>query len=273
MNKKIFVWMSVFVLLSVSVLGACTYTYDNADSQDYFDVNTANDNVSVVASTELWTDWSFFTPRLNFTKNVSETFLVGASGTNNSLKWRNLQNFNATAFLYNNSVVVGIGNYSILQNGTSNQWYVYWKTNNLTGYNVTIYFLKNFTKNVDDIVTNSSGMYRDATRSSFLVENTPSDYGDYKTFRFNSADTGRYVNNTNWAVGWNYTSVDCSIGEFGCSAGASSLWSILAIVVVAGFLLWLFTIFEGSVTVGLIVLITIVALLIPYLIDILNSGC
>jgi hypothetical protein len=125
----------------------------------------------------------------------------------------------------------------------------------------------------DDIILYPELINYDTSRADWLNENTPTDYGDSKLFRFDGSNEGIFVNNTNWAVGWNYTEVTCTIGE-GCSAGASGLWEVLALVVVAGFLLYVVSaFFEGSVTLALIVLLTIVAMLIPYLIGILNGGC
>ena len=275
--NKLLNYLFVFVVLSASVLGVCTYTSTGTGS-DYFGINTQEYNESAMAVDELWTDWAFFTPRLNFTRIINESITGGVIGSYALSTWYVHDNkCNASLVVRNASsgVVVYATNYTFNYiNATTGTFAIYWNVN--TYNNTALYYTCNrtFTKNVDDITTPESTINFATTRADWLTENSPSDYGDSKLFKFDSNVYGTLVNVSNWAVGWNYTRADCTLGDTGCSAGASGLWSVLVLVVVAGFLLYLVGVFfEGSVTLSLIILVTIVALLLPWLISILNGGC
>lgn len=275
--NKLWVFVLLGLLLSIgSVSAVCTYTYNNEDGQDYFGINTASDNVTEVSITEKWTAWDYFTPRLNFTRVVNESITGGITDAYSQIHWFIYDNAcNTTAVLKNGSSTIDASNYTFIWiNQTAGTCAFKWRVDTYNNTAVVVTCNRTFTKNVDDIIYASTTINSDTSRSSWLIENTPSDYGDYKTFRFNGASYGNFVNISNWAVGWNYTVVDCSVGTYGCNSSASNLWGMLVLVVVAGFLLYLVTtFFEGNITIALIIYLAIVAMLIPFLIDILNLGC
>ena len=275
MNKKLLTYMFMFVVLSISVLGACTYsTYE--DGSDYFGISSSYVNTTLINSNQKWIDWAFFTPRLNFTRNVTDFFYGANKGSYSYFSWKTPLNFSSTLTVKNGSNVVSPTNYSLI-NISATTWVLNWSDGRYNTTLLNVSFNRTFIKNVDDIVLAPENIYLGATRSSFLVESTPVAYGDDKEFQFtlpSPGQLGEFINVSNWAVGWDVTNQTCTLGDDGCSAGASSIWGLLAMIVVAGFLLYLVGVFfEGSVTISIIVLVTIVAMLIPWLISILNGGC
>jgi len=198
---------------SDSIAGTCSYI-TGSDGSDYFSISDSGINTTVMGADQLWTGWDYFTPRLNFTRNVSEQFYGTNNGAYSYFSWKTPNNFSTTLQVMNGSNVVSSTNYS-LRNLTATQWVLDWKDSRYNVTLLTVYFNRVFIKNVDDIVLTPSDIYLGATTSSFLVQSTPVAYGDDKTFQFtmvSPGQLGQFVNVSNWAVGWDYTNRTCAIG-------------------------------------------------------------
>ena len=218
-NKKMFLGIiALIVMLAMSTIAlgiGCTYT-STADGSDFFNVNTANVNTTTtLTDDQLFEGLTAFTPRLNFTKEVNETFTGVTDGSYNVLSWRfSKLSDNSTIVLYNGSNVVAAGNYTFAwQNTTTGTWIITWHGNDYNGSTIRATFTRTFVKNVDDLVVSPNLLNKDASTAYFLTQNTPTAYGDEKTFKFNSLLLGNYVNNTNWAVTWTYTQRVCTGGQ------------------------------------------------------------
>jgi hypothetical protein len=287
MNKKNnYNLLSIFVILfvalmSVGLVSAGHYDYvTGSDSTDVFSINTGGVNTTNVNANQQWTSWNFFTPRLNFTKNVSDSFIGGNTSVYNYIMWKNLYNFTPTLKVYNGSArqLVGSGNYS-LRNITSTQWVLDWLFNNYTNQNISINFNKNFTKNVDDITQSPSNIYIGATKESFLVENSP-DWGVNKSFQFtgiSAGNLGEYINNTNWAIGWTYTNrtYDPLNGTANCTDNEHNLWMLILLIVLIGFLIYAVAMIPngGFLDIAKVILLAVALMIAVNLLSILRSSC
>lgn len=209
------------------------------DSSDYFAISSSGVNTSVVSVDNKWTSWRFFTPRLNFTANVSEQFYGTMNTSYSYFSWKTPINFSSSLIVLNGTTTIPSSNYS-LRNISSTQWVLDWRDSRYNGTLVTVYFNRTFIKNVDDIVLSPSDIYIGATTSSFLVESTPSAYGEDKTFQFNGVSPGNlgpYVNRTNWAVGWNMdvrTCESCSSSETGLFTAIRVFLILIALLILIG---------------------------------------
>jgi hypothetical protein len=233
MNKNIYIGMLMFVCLVgfVSAGQVCTNGVSTTtDGSDYFGISDSGVNTSVVSVDNLWTSWDYFTPRLNFTRNVTEQFYGTMNTTYSYFSWKTPLNFSSSLVVLNGTTVIPASNYS-LRNLTATQWVLDWKDSRYNTTLVTVYFNRTFIKNVDDIVLNPSAIYIGATRSSFLVESTPTAYGDDKTFQFTTVSPGQlgeFINVSNWAIGWN---LDVRICE-SCSSGETGLFNAMKVFLI-----------------------------------------
>lgn len=274
--NKIMIYVMMLLCLSVGFVSAACTVAGSSSSADYFGVNTVTTNTTTMAYNQLFGSYTFFTPRLNFTQNVSDTFTAGDNTTAGIyvLKWKSSLNISNGFVLKNGSVTIAVSNYT-LGFTAPNTWNISMRVNSYNNSVLTYIFNRTFVKNVDDLVVSPSSVYTGAVVNNFLNQTGGGANGVTKEFRFVASDIGQYVNNTNWAVGWSYSETTCTIGSTGCNSGAAALWVTLSIVVVAAFLLWLLTIFEGSFAGVLVsvVLASVVAVLMSVLMNILNLGC
>ena len=244
MNKLsvLFIMLLVLGIGFVSAEACYEYAYtSNSNSTDYTSISSSYVNTTVMGDDMLWTGWSFFTPRLNFTRNVTDAFTGGNLTVYSYFMWKTPINFSSSLVVRNSTVTIGSGNYS-LRNISATQWVLNWTQNNYTGQNITVYFNRTFVKNVDNITGSPSDIYIGATKSYFLVENTIVDYGDDKEFQFTlpSPDQlGQFINVSDWAVGWTYTNRTCLTT---CENEESTLINFFNVIIV---LIGIFLILAG----------------------------
>jgi hypothetical protein len=213
MKNTIWLYSIVFaclLILPIVHADCSVYSYTNYTdgSTDYFGINTVTDNTTAFGTDNLWLAFTFFTPRANFTSPVNQTITAGANGSTSTLSWVTPINFSTSLVLKNGTDIINSTNYTLVISGT-NRWLIKWNDNQYNNSIISVFFNRTFVKNVDDIVLNASGIYSSITTAYFLTQNTPTAFGDTKTFRFNSALLGNFINNTNWAVGWSYTTRTC----------------------------------------------------------------
>ena len=236
--------IGLFLILCLSSFVSASQVCNNGVStttgaSDYFDISDSGVNTSVVSVDNLWTSWNYFTPRLNFTRNVTDQFYGTNNGSYSYFSWFTPLNFSSSLIIRNGTTVINPSNYS-LRNISATQWVLDWKVSTYNTTLLTANFNRTFIKNVDDIVLTPSAIYLGATTSSFLVQNTPSAYGDDKTFQFNGVSAGNlgpYVNVSNWAVGWNMDVRTCEA----CSSSETGLFTAFRIVLIVIGLLILVT--------------------------------
>lgn len=236
-----------------SVGGDCTSVLYTDGGSDYFGVNNLSTNTTVMADNQLFGTYTAFTPRLNFTKNVSEVFTAGLAGSNNSLRWSNPQNFSNTLYLFNGTTLISSTNYTLLNSSATN-WYINWKVSTYNGTSITVWFMRNFTKNVDDLVLNYTQIYTGSSVSSFLTFGGGTDYGVDKTFKLASSDLGDYLTGSNWAVTWSYYNRTC-VTTTGNSAANSSITSTITVMseIPSNWFLIIAVVIAASVVVGILI--------------------
>jgi hypothetical protein len=228
-NKYLIFGMVLLALIAIPVVSAtCTYSTET-NSTDYFGISDSGVNVTTMSDVQLFSTYTFFTPRLNFTRNVTDSFLGGNTTVYSYIMWKTPINFSSSLVVMNGSTVLGSGNYS-LRNLTGTQWVLDWTNNNYKGASINIYFNRTFIKNVDDIVIAPEEIYMGSVVADWLVQNTPAAYGTDKEFQFTTTSPGNmgpFVNVSNWAVGWSYTEKDCV--DQGCSNPVNNtLFNVLA---------------------------------------------
>lgn len=210
--KKLWVLAPLMmVLLAVYTLGAgCTYT-SVTDGTDYMGVTSTAYNTTAMESEQLFTGYTYMTPRLNFTVPVNDTVLAGMNGTNTSLHWKGVVNFSTSLVVKNGTTVVDASNYTLVHpSSDATVWALYWNVATYNGTTLNVYFNRTFVKNVDDIVANASQIYTGATAASFVTTVTPSTYGASGQVKISSSAPGVYLSGNNWATGWGYTQRTCT---------------------------------------------------------------
>lgn len=235
---------------TTAVAGDCTFTV-SSDSTDYFAVNNFSVNTTAMADDELFGSYSFMTPRLNFTRNVTDVIIGGNTTVNSSFHWINLINFSSTLVCLNGSFVIPASNYT-LRSGAGNLWFLTWNNNSFYGYNITCNYNKTFVKNFDDFFNSSLTIYNGSTTSQFITQNSATTYGADKTFIL--TNLGNYVNNSNWAVGWTKTTKTCPTNEANTAAN-TSITNVIAAMgeIPNNWLTIIAVIIAAAVLVGLVV--------------------
>jgi len=274
LTKLTLIVLALLCLLLPIASATCTYATDTLDSTDYLGVNTAVYNETTMATTQLWTGWDFFTPRLNITRPITETLVAGTTGVTTQSNWRLWGGTCiATMQLKNGSTVVDPSNYTFLWiNQGSGIWAINMTTDTWATNSLTMSCNRTFTKNKDDLTNPATTIKTGTLRADWLDENTPSDYGDSKLFKLDS--TGGYgalVNVSNWAVGWKYTEATCT-AETSCQSPINSLiYNILAGIFMLGMLVFIvFSLMNGA-DFKVIVGTTVAALIMLVALAIINS--
>lgn len=235
----------ILALMTSIVSATCTYTTQTGGT-DYFGVVTTASNITEMNSTSAFDSYTAFTPRLNFTSMVNETNLHGVNaGQTITLKWTSITTLTTgNLSVYNGTTLISPSNYTLNQTGTTlylNFTDSRYNTSTTINYN----FTRLFVKNVDDLAASPSSTYTGATLADFLNQNTPTTYGENKTFNLTSI-LGAQVNNQNWAVEWTYTEKACV--DQGCSAGVNhTIFNTIATIFLIGMLVFIgFMLYNGS---------------------------
>lgn len=281
MKNKMFVYLFLG-LLCLGIVSAvdttCTaYSYVvYNDSTDYRGVNTATVNTTVMAENQSFREYNFFTPILNFTVPVNDSFTGLNLGQTYTTKWKSPINSSASFRLFNGTTLVSATNYTLVY--TASGYVINFTTSNFNTTTLIYTFNRTFIKNVEDLVLSPEDIYTGGTVGDFLVQSTPTGFGDDKTFRLNPDSVGVYVNVSNWAVGWELSNRTCTTLGYGdgqCTASEHNLWAIVGLVVLCGFILYLVGSAEGGAfgSITFIVTLVIEILLIGNLINIILSSC
>jgi hypothetical protein len=253
MMQKLYFLPLLLILTIGSVLGACVYT-TVSDGSDYFGVNIIGTNTTTMTDDQLFSSYTAFTPRLNFTRVVNGTYTGGETGSSSILLWKTPVNISSSFQLYDADTPtspIDPSNYTFtqtgdvlnvtLKEGTWNNSLVFYKFN------------RTFIKNVEDLVTNASGIYTGATTASFLTQAGGSSYGEDKTFQLNGASLGKYVDNSNWAVTWDYTQRVCTGTDSATVSGISKTkqlayggFALLAVMIIVTVAWGLISLFKGG---------------------------
>lgn len=238
-NKNVtglFLMCAMIAILSLSVLaapagsGACTYTSPTAGN-DYFGINTETTNTTNLGADTQFISFSAFTPRLNFSRPIASTVTGGNISISTVPTWLIYDNnCNTSLVLSNNSQIIDSSNYTyVTLNRTAGTWKIDWTVNNYYGKTITLSCNRTFVKNVDDLTTPETTINTATIQSYWLTTNSPSTYGQQKTWKFNGALYGQYVNNSNWAVEWVQTNRTCSF--YTADDAQASVWDGFAKIV------------------------------------------
>jgi len=270
MNKWLFVLVFVLSLGLVSAAttpSSCTYTTATGGA-DFFGVNTASVNTTAVSDSVLIGSFSAFTPRLNFTRNVTDVLLGGNTTVVSYFNWLTPVNFSSTLVLHNNSELIGAANYS-LTNPSGNLWAIVWVNANYKDKNITANFNRTFIKNVDDVVVSPGSIYLGANTASFITQSTPAEYGVAKTFEL-SMEQGQYANNSNWAVEWSETTRSNCLS---CTSGVDgTLFTVIVTIFIIGILVFVaYSMINGALSTELVVGAVIAVILMLVAMSIINS--
>lgn len=253
MMNKTWVLPIMFVLALGSVLAACVTTTTSSGT-DYLGVTTTSTNETAMTSDQIFVGYTYFTPRLNFTRAVNETFTGGVNGSVYTITWRTLNDYSTSLVLYNKSnySVIPASNYTytFLANGSSN---ITWKTNFYNGSTIVVEFNRTFVKNVDDLVVAPQLIKTGAVVDDFLGFGGGTDYGVSKTFFFNSGVLGNYLKVSNWAVGWDYGQRVCTGTDVSTTAGINNTktlayagFALLAVMILVTVAWGLISLFKGG---------------------------
>lgn len=253
MMNKTWVLPIMFIIAIGSVLAACVTT-TTSDGTDYLGVTTTSVNETTMTSDQIFVAYTFFTPRLNFTRAVNETFTGGGLNSVHTITWRTLDNYSTSLILYNKTsyAVIPASNYTytFLANGSSN---ITWKTNFYNGTIVVAEFNRTFVKNIDDLVVSPELIKTGAVTDDFLGFGGGTDYGVSKTFFFNSGVLGNYVKVSNWAVGWDYGQRVCTNIDVSATAGINNTktlayagFALMGVMILAAIAWGLISLFQGG---------------------------
>jgi hypothetical protein len=276
-NMKWFFGLMVLALLLPFVNATCTYDSKTDGGADYFGVNTATVNTTVISDTQLFGSYTAFTPRLNFTVPVYDSIVGKAAGATSDLHWETQLNVSPTIVLTNatSGVVVGTGNYTVV-NTSTRRWVINWTTSTFSGSDINVTFNRTFVKcsptvttpTCDDLVTSPSTVYTASSTNNWLTFAGGGSYGADETFKLNSASVGNSVSGKNWAVTWDYTEKTCE--DQGCSTPVNkTLFGVVVTLFVIGMLVFLgFSIYNGAdmktivyVVVGFVVMLVAMAII------------
>ena len=217
MNKtfNILLMLLALTILTSTVVSAECGAYSTAsgtDGTDYFGVNTNGTNTTIMGTEQVFGAYTFFTPRLNFTKNVSQSYTGGTNQTVHYFQWTSLTSTcNDSLILFNGTALVDRTNFTFLWiNQTTGTWALKDLTSLYNGSSLRYICNRTFVKNVDDLIASPQLVYTDALTSNyFLTQNTATSYGDDKTFILSTTYFNQILNTSNWAVGWTYTNRTC----------------------------------------------------------------
>ena len=137
MNKLWVITLIFLSLVGITAADTCQYyTYATAsNSIDFIGINTTTNNTVTFSSNQVWGNFAFFTPRLNFTSVVTDTLVGHDTVTSTLFNWQvtgdNYSNINNSLVLKNVSTTIGRGNYT-LTNTSGTQYVIVWGNN---GYN------------------------------------------------------------------------------------------------------------------------------------------
>lgn len=227
MNKNLFLLLGLVLLIPL-VSAECSYSSET-NGTDYFVVNIDSVNTTAMGTDQLFVDYTFMTPRLNFTRVVNQTLTVGANGSTSQIGWLFWDNLcNTTMVIKNGTTNITAANYTyVWVNKTGGRAAVQWLTSVFNNSpSVVMSCNRTFTKNVDDLIASDTTINQYYTKEDWLIENSPTNYGDDKTFRLNGSSLGGFANNSNWAVGWSYTERTCDT----CSGGDIVMLGVMKIV-------------------------------------------
>lgn len=208
--NKLYVMPLLFILCLGVVFGAtCQYylTSDETDGTDYLSINTSELNYVVPGTDHAIIGFTTFTPRLNFTHNVTESVLGAGIASTSTIHWlmsgNNYTDINNTLLVKNGSTIIGRQNYTL--NSNDNISYVLtWLTATFDGLPVNVTFNRTFVKNVDDLVNAPNLVNSDTPfTSSWLDTNVTGEYDVNATIKLDDyLPYGGFINNTGWAVEW-----------------------------------------------------------------------
>lgn len=258
MSTKHFI-MTLFLLafLPLFAYGYCTpNSYLTAGGTDYFFVNTFATNTTAMNDTQLFVAYTAFTPRLNFTKPVNQTSTAGNTTVSVGLTWFVYNNINSSLVVtLANGTLIDAGNYSwVWINQLAGTSALTWLSDEFSGQAIVLNFNRTFVKNVDDLTVPATTVKSDTTMASWLTTNTPANYGDDKTFQLNRGvgGYGGFVNNTNWAVTWNFRGQTCDTTA--CSGVNNIIVSTLVTIFLIGILVFIaFMAYSGNLSTPVIV--------------------
>lgn len=260
-NFKIYTTIIMLFLL-IGVASATCTTTTVANGTDFMGINQTTYSEIPMGEAQKWSDFTAFTPRLNFSHIVYESIVGQMINTNYTLGWKmipsatsNFTSVNSTFVLKNGTNTVNSSNYTL--SSTDNITYILqFKDSRYNGTTLTAEFNRTFVKNVDDLFLNATGISGLGSFSTFIQSNTPSDYGDSKLFRPSPVTVyGDSINLTNWAVTWEYDSTDCGSG---CKTINTTLLDIILTMFIIGMLVFIgFSIYSGGMSTKSVVVIVI----------------
>ena len=249
-NYKIILLVLMTLTLSGLATATCT-TSTETNSTDFLQINQSSYNTISMGTDELWGDFTFFTPRLNFTHVVYESITGQMVSTNYTLGWKmissanNFSSVNSTFVLKNGTNVIPTSNYTL--SSTDNSTYkITFLDSRYNGTLLTAQFNRTFVKNVDDIFLNATGISGLGSFSTFIQSNTPTDYGTDKTFRPHPSTLyGDSINLSDWSVGWEYTLQDCT-ADCDKPVNDTLLNVILTMFIIGGLVFLGYSVYQGQ---------------------------
>lgn len=261
MKQKSFkIYTTILMLfLLVGIASATCVTTTVANSSDFMGINQTTYSEIPLGEAQKWSDFTFFTPRLNFSHIVYEDLDGLAAGENYTIQWvmiaDTFTSVNSTFTLKNVSNTIPVTNYTLTS--TDNHTFVIrFLDSRYDGIGIQASWNRTFVKNVDDIFLNATGMTGMIGFAQFIQSNTPADYGDSKLFRPHEATYyGEAINLTNWAVGWEYEETDCGSG---CKTINTTLLDIILTMFIIGMLVFIgFSIYSGGMSTKSVVVVVI----------------
>lgn len=269
MKKQFFIIALMMIIMTTSVLAACGVT--TSDGSDFMQINQSSYNTIAMSDNEKFNSFEFFTPRLNFSHTVYENIVGQLNNSNYTISWTMVGNdtytsVNSSFVLLNSSGgTIPATNYTLYS--TNNRTFILnFRTSNYNGTLLLASWTRQFVKNVDDLYLNASGLSSLYSFSTFIQSNSPTSYGDDKSFRPNpSTYAGNSINLSNWAVGWNY---DDNSNCTACTGVNPLLMNTILTMFILGMLVFLgFSIYSGTnvksiIAIAIGFLIMIIGLLI-----------
>ena len=218
-NQKYYLFIALVLAMTMSLTSFATatcVTTTGTNGTDFMQINQSSYSTIPIAANQKWSDFTYFTPRLNFTHTVYESLVGQMATTNYTLQWLMIASadtfstVNSTFVLKNGTATIPTSNYT-LTSADNHTFKITFQDSRYNGSTLLASWNRTFVKNVDDIFLNATGMTGLASFSTFIQSNSPTDYGSDKEFRPNPATYyGDSINLTNWAVGWETLDTDCT---------------------------------------------------------------
>lgn len=271
----------LMLFLLVGITSATCTTTTVANGTDFMGINQTTYSEIPMGDAQKWSDFTYFTPRLNFSHVVYESIVGQMTSTNYTIGWKMIPaantftSVNSTFVLKNGTNTISVTNYTL--SSTDNVTYkITFLDSRYNGTTLTAQFNRTFVKNVDDIFLNATGISGLGSFSTFIQANTPSDYGDSKLFRPSPVTVyGDSINLTDWAVGWQLDYTDCGSG---CKTINTTLLDVILTMFIIGMLVFIgYAAYSGNLSTKSIVImvVTFVIMLVFMIIlkNILGGVC